>query len=313
MAELGSGNGSSYPGTLDTNSTLEVNSPNAGKTKARAEVPNDHAAAIVALQTELGTDPAGALTDVKTYLQTEHNTNGTHNNTKVVLMTGNQSIAGNKTFDGNSTFNGTVACNSTVNLLGTNVITSPTVNGSFAGTAFLDEDDMTSNSANKAASQQSIKAYVDAHGLIQRLNTQVSAVATGTTVIPLDDTQPLVAEGNQYMSLAITPTNSNSVLYIEVSLMLSSSAATNTPIVALFKDADGGALAAVAGPKVAGAGDMTKVVLSHSMTAGTTSAITFKVRAGFNGAGTTTFNGTAGGRLFGGFASSSIVILETKS
>lgn len=68
MAELGSGGGSDYPGTLDTNNTLEVNAPNAGKTKARAEVPNDHAAALVAIQTELGTDPAGSTTDVKTRL-----------------------------------------------------------------------------------------------------------------------------------------------------------------------------------------------------------------------------------------------------
>lgn len=68
MAELGAGNGSDYPGALDTNNTLEVNSPNAGKTKARAEVPNDHAAALVAMQTELGTDPAGTATDLKTRL-----------------------------------------------------------------------------------------------------------------------------------------------------------------------------------------------------------------------------------------------------
>lgn len=41
-------------------------------------------------------------------------------------------------------------------------LTSPVLNGSLSGTAFLDEDDMTSNSATKVASQQSIKAYVDA-------------------------------------------------------------------------------------------------------------------------------------------------------
>lgn len=78
MSELGSGSGSSYPSALDTNTTLEVNSPSGSKTKARAEVPNDSMAAIVAVQTELGTDPAGSLADVKTYLQTEHNTDGTH-------------------------------------------------------------------------------------------------------------------------------------------------------------------------------------------------------------------------------------------
>lgn len=41
-------------------------------------------------------------------------------------------------------------------------LTSPVLNTSISGTAFLDEDDMASNSATKVASQQSIKAYVDA-------------------------------------------------------------------------------------------------------------------------------------------------------
>ena len=40
-------------------------------------------------------------------------------------------------------------------------LTTPVLNTSLSGTAFLDEDDMSSNAADKVASQQSIKAYVD--------------------------------------------------------------------------------------------------------------------------------------------------------
>ena len=40
-------------------------------------------------------------------------------------------------------------------------LTSPVLNTSLSGTAFKDEDDMSSNSATAVASQQSIKAYVD--------------------------------------------------------------------------------------------------------------------------------------------------------
>lgn len=40
-------------------------------------------------------------------------------------------------------------------------LTSPVLDTSISGTAFKDEDDMTSNSATSVASQQSIKAYVD--------------------------------------------------------------------------------------------------------------------------------------------------------
>ena len=45
--------------------------------------------------------------------------------------------------------------------LTTPIISSPVLNTSISGTAFLDEDDMVSDSATKVASQQSIKTYVD--------------------------------------------------------------------------------------------------------------------------------------------------------
>jgi hypothetical protein len=41
-------------------------------------------------------------------------------------------------------------------------LTSPVINTGISGSAILDEDDMTSNSATKLSTQQSIKAYVDA-------------------------------------------------------------------------------------------------------------------------------------------------------
>jgi hypothetical protein len=46
--------------------------------------------------------------------------------------------------------------------LASKTLTSPVLNTGVSGTAFLDEDTMVSNSATKLASQQSIKAYVDA-------------------------------------------------------------------------------------------------------------------------------------------------------
>ena len=48
--------------------------------------------------------------------------------------------------------------------LSAKTLTSPVLNGTLSGDAFLDEDAMTSNSATKVASQQSIKAYVDNNG-----------------------------------------------------------------------------------------------------------------------------------------------------
>jgi hypothetical protein len=150
-----------------------------------------------------------------------------------------------------------------------------------------------------------------AGAILQVVNFQTGAVATGTTAIPIDDTIPQNTEGNEYMTLAITPTNANSKLLIEVTGLFSSSVANNL-IVALFQDSTANALASTwfyQGAVTSG----TIVSFNHYMTAGTTSATTFKVRAGGSSAGTTTFNGAAGARYLGGTLASSITITELAS
>lgn len=58
-------------------------------------------------------------------------------------------------------FDGTIATLAGTETFTNKTLTSPVLNTGLSGTAFLDEDDMVSDSATKAASQQSIKAYVD--------------------------------------------------------------------------------------------------------------------------------------------------------
>ena len=58
---------------------------------------------------------------------------------------------------------GTVATLTGTQTFTNKTLTSAVLNTSVSGTAVLDEDDMTSNSATKLATQQSIKAYVDAN------------------------------------------------------------------------------------------------------------------------------------------------------
>ena len=57
---------------------------------------------------------------------------------------------------------GTVVTLADSQTLTNKVLTSPTIDTGVSGTAILDEDNMSSNSATKLATQQSIKAYVDA-------------------------------------------------------------------------------------------------------------------------------------------------------
>lgn len=146
--------------------------------------------------------------------------------------------------------------------------------------------------------------------VVQVVNTQTGAVATGTTVIPFDNSIPQNTEGDEYMTLAITPTSATNKLKIDV-VFFGTSSQTNWITVALFQDSTANALAAFANFQVTvTAGNNS--VFSHYMTAGTTSSTTFKVRAGrdASAAGTVTFNGQSGGRIFGGVMASSITITE---
>lgn len=146
--------------------------------------------------------------------------------------------------------------------------------------------------------------------ILQVVNYQTGAVATGTTTIPYDDTIPQNTEGNEYMSLAITPKSAASKLKIDIVAMITTSASAGWMTVALFQDTTANALAATTSIFLSGSGYGGSVPLIHFMTAGTTSSTTFKVRMGCNNAGTTTFNGQAGVRIYGGSMASSITITE---
>ena len=87
-------------------------------------------------------------------------------------------------------------------------VTSPTINTSIQGTAFLDEDNFASNSATKVASQQSIKAYVDANGFSI---TVTNVTASGTTAAK--DNLYYIANAGVTITLPSSPT-AGDVVYI---------------------------------------------------------------------------------------------------
>jgi len=95
-------------------------------------------------------------------------------------------------------------------------LTSPVLNTSLSGTAFKDEDDMVSNSATSVASQQSIKAYVDAQLTAQDLDVTSDS---GTIAIDLDSETLTVAGGTGIDTSAATNT---------VTVAIDSSVTTNT-------------------------------------------------------------------------------------
>jgi hypothetical protein len=122
-----------------------------------------------------------------------------------------------------------------------------------------------------------------------------NAVATGTTVIPLDDTSPLVTEGDQYMSITYTPRNAANTLKISFGLMLTATVA-GTLVASVYLNG-GGAAFYTAGQSITSSGQIRFMDGAFMINAGG-GLTSMTIRAGAQ-AGTTTFNGVAGGRLFG--------------
>jgi hypothetical protein len=148
--------------------------------------------------------------------------------------------------------------------------------------------------------------------VIQRVSTITGAVATGTTNNTVDDNIPTNTNGDQYMSLAITPKNTNNILVIEA---IVHGAANGGGIMTsmLFQDSVSNALS-TAYTSLAGNNLPAQTYLLYIMTAGTTSSTTFKIRACNNQGGNTfTFNGFSAARKYGGTLCSGITITEYAS
>ena len=148
--------------------------------------------------------------------------------------------------------------------------------------------------------------------VVQVVNVQDGEVNTGTTTVPSDDTIMQNTEGNEFMTLAITPRSSTNKLKIDVVINYVHTAAAHYEILGLFQDSTASALAM--GMRSAVSTHRSQMVLTHFMTSGTTSSTTFKVRLGTDAAGTLIFNGhTNSTRLFGGALASSITITEIQA
>jgi len=95
-------------------------------------------------------------------------------------------------------------------------MTSPVLNTAVSGSAFLDEDTLSSNSATKLASQQSIKAYVDSAVTAEDLDVTSDS---GTIDIDLNSETLTIAGGTGLTSSASSTT---------VTLAITSAVATLT-------------------------------------------------------------------------------------
>lgn len=180
-------------------------------------------------------------------------------------------------------------------------------NGSFGLRFNLDAGLYSNGLADKGdGTLNASGVYVGGHGTIaQSITTKNVAHSNSATTIPADDTIPQITEGTSLsVDTAITPINASSVIEITVNALIGSSSET-TGCVALFVDATANALASTF-PLIR---NQTSVTLVYTESAGSTSARTYRARAGL-GSGTVYINGSSAGRLGGGVTVTSMTVRE---
>ena len=146
--------------------------------------------AITAINTEVNSIKAGTAV-FETKITFEGDTDDAH---ETILAIADPTADRTITFPDAT---GTVVTTTATQTLTNKTLTSPTLtsavlNTAVSGSAFLDEDGMDSNSATKLASQQSIKAYVDAQITAQDLDITSDS---GTIAIDLDSETLTIAGG----------------------------------------------------------------------------------------------------------------------
>jgi hypothetical protein len=144
---------------------------------------------------------------------------------------------------------------------------------------------------------------------VQVQRNATGAMATGTTIIPADDTIPQITEGDQYLSQAITPSSAANALDIRTHMNLSNGTGGVWGTMALFQDATANALTCSSW-RLDTATAQYGGELAHMILASTTSATTLRVRMGADTASTSTINGQSGARKFGSVYNSYLSVIE---
>ena len=146
--------------------------------------------------------------------------------------------------------------------------------------------------------------------VIQIVYSTKSTYQNCTTALPADNTIPQKTEGDEVITVTITPTSATNILVIEFTTW---GLQTGAMLVgcALFQDATNSALAAV-GLNNSNAG-VANGLLRHIMISGTTSATTFKIRVGPSAATGFGINSAGGGiTTYGGVDMTTMTVTEYK-
>ena len=197
---------------------------------------------------------------------------------------------------------------------GTGVITGVSVGGLADGV--VDSGTLATNSVDSAevidgAVDTSHLATATRGKVVQVVHTHVTAHVTGTTVSVRDGSIPQITEGNEVMTLAITPTSTSNKLLVHVIALGNASHANRNMTMALF-NTDVHSTNAISTTGWLSENTDWEITnpLVHYLTAPTTSETTFRVRLGSHTTGTSMINGFGSTQLYAGTAGSTMTIWE---
>lgn len=98
-----------------------------------------------------------------------------------------------------------------------------------------DDDTMSNASATTLATSESIKAYVDGTGLIQRKRVTDGTASSTTEVMNFDNSTPQITEGAEILSTTFTPTSTSNEIIVDFDGLLYNSDAGGSCMLALFE------------------------------------------------------------------------------
>ena len=131
------------------------------------------------------------------------------------------------------------------------------------------------------------------------------AFVSSTTLVPDDDTIMQNTEGVEIITLAITPTATDSILKVDFTTTVGSSPDYYLYF-GIFQDSTAGALASIGHHNYAN----SNIHMTQAFVAGTASATTIKIRGGNSTTGYMCFNGRSTIKKGGDIPHTSLVITE---
>lgn len=147
--------------------------------------------------------------------------------------------------------------------------------------------------------------------VVQSEYAETATRSTVATQIPADDTIPQNTEGDEILTVSITPKSAANLLRVRVKAQVSNNSAGAATCGALFRDSTASAVAARLAT-ITGVSGLHEMAFEHEETAGATSTTTFKLRIGPGSASTAYVNGNAS-RFFGGVVKTTLVVEEIKA